>query len=157
MIDFSRKRISRDEATLSHLRSLKSERQRLGLTQKRLSELLGLKLKAVRRYEYGESYPMLQTYLKLAEIFGWDVSMNPNYMFYCEFVQTHTNRMNRSKKRYAYSNRELSDETMMSEESVRLVIKKKSSASVSSFMAVTRVFAEEAELTKTRREILRHG
>ena len=151
MIDFKRKKICRDEATLKNLRNMKADRVRLGLTQVELSRRSGIKLKTYRSYERGESYPNLAAYLKLSEILGWDIRENPNYLFYEEYQHSY-NRMQTQKRRYAYTNIELSREVNSSEESVRHVIKKKSVASVSNYARVIQVFREEARLAEFRRK-----
>ena len=151
MIDFKRKKICRDEATLQNLRNMKADRVRLGLTQVELSRRSGIKLKTYRSYERGESYPNLAAYLKLSEILGWDIRENPNYLFYEEYQHSY-NRMQTQKRRYAYTNIELSREVNSSEESVRHVIKKKSIASVSNYARVIQVFREEARLAEFRRK-----
>ena len=150
MIDFKRKKICRDEATLKNLRNMKADRVRLGLTQVELSRRSGIKLKTYRSYERGESYPNLAAYLKLSEILGWDIRENPNYLFYEEYQHSY-NRMQTQKRRYAYTNIELSREVNSSEESVRHVIKKKSIASVSNYARVIQIFREEERLAKFRR------
>ena len=150
MMDFKRKKICPDEDTLKNLHNMKVDRVRLGLTQVELSKRSGIKLKTYRRYESGESYPNLAAYLKLAEILGWDIRENPNYLFYEEYRHSY-NRMQTQKRRYAYTNIELSREVNSSEESVRHVIKKKSVASVSNYARVIQVFREEERLAKFRR------
>lgn len=150
MMDFKRKKICRDEATLKNLYNMKADRVRLGLTQVELSRRSDIKLKTYHRYECGESYPNLAAYLKLAEILGWDIRENPNYLFYEEYQHSY-NRMHTQKRRYAYTNIELSREVNSSEESVRHVIKKKSIASVSNYARVIQVFREEARLAEFRR------
>ena len=150
MMDFKRKKICTDEGTLNHLRNMKADRVRLGMTQVELSRRSGIKLKTYRRYESGTSYPNLAAYLKLAEILGWDINEDPNYLFYEEYQHSY-NRMQTQKRRYAYTNIELSREVNLSEESVRLVIKKKSVASVSNYVRVMQVFREEARLAEFRK------
>ena len=151
MMDFKRKKICPDEDTLKNLHNMKTDRVRLGLTQVELSKRSGIKLKTYRRYESGESYPNLAAYLKLAEILGWDIHENPNYLFYEEYRHSY-NRMQTQKRRYAYTNIELSREVNSSEESVRHVIKKKSVANVSNHARVIQVFREEARLAEFRRK-----
>ena len=53
---------------------VKALRQEKGLTQKELAELLELKLRTYRTYEYGESYPSVPGLLALADFF--DVSLD---------------------------------------------------------------------------------
>ena len=150
MMDFMKKRICLDEGTLKNLHGMKSARKKRGLTQKKLSSLSGIPLGTIGKYESGYAYPMLARYLLLAEIFGWDMSNDPNYLFYKEY-QSSSNRMQMKKRRYAYTNIELSREVNLSEESVRLVIKKDSVASVSNYARVMQVFKEEARLAEFRR------
>lgn len=150
MMDFKRKKICTDEDTLNNLRNMKADRLRLGLTQAELAKRSGIKLRTYHGYEYGTSYPNLAAYLKLAEILGWDIHENPNYLFYEEYQHSH-NRMQTQKRRYAYTNIELSREVNLSEESVRHVIKKNSIASVSNYARVMQVFREEARLAEIRR------
>ena len=144
MIDFSRKDIYVTESVQWNLGSLKESRLRMGLTQVKLAELAGVKLKAIQNYEYGVCYPMLSIYLKLAKILGWDMTGDPNYEYYVAYQKAY-NPMNCRKRRYGYSNEELSRELHISEESVRHVVKKMTSASVGNYARVMRLFAEEAQ------------
>lgn len=130
---------------------MKEDRLRIGLTQKELSELAGVKLKTIQNYEYGVCYPMLSTYLKLAGILGWDMSGDPNYEYYIAYQKSY-NPMHCRKRKYGYSNAELSRELHISEESVRHVIKKMASASVSNYTRVMQIFMESARLAEFRRE-----
>lgn len=95
MIDFSRK----------------DSRLRIGLTQRELAELAGVKLRAIQNYAYQNSY----------------------------------NPMHCRKRRYGYTNVELSRALHISEESVRHVAKKMVSASVSNYERVKQLFMEEAQ------------
>ena len=122
---------------------------KLGLTQVKIAQVLGIPLKTYRCYEYGTSHPMLAMYLKLAELYGWDIRRDPNYLFYKDY-QRNYNRMQYRKRRYAYTNAELSLELKVSEESVRHVIKKKREASVENYARVMEVFAEETRLSEFR-------
>ena len=144
MMDFSRKDIHVTESVQKNLASLKEGRLRIGLTQRKLAELVGVKLKAIQNYEYRVCYPMLSTYLKLAEILGWDMSEDPNYEYYRAYQKSH-NPMYCRKRRYGYTNEELSRALHISEESVRHVVKKMGSASVANYARVRQIFIEEAQ------------
>ena len=144
MMDFSRKDIHVTESVQKNLASLKEGRLRIGLTQRKLAELAGVKLKAIQNYEYRVCYPMLSTYLKLAEILGWDMSEDPNYEYYRAYQNSH-NPMYCRKRRYGYTNVELSRALHISEESVRHVVKKMGAASVANYARVKQLFMEEAQ------------
>lgn len=150
MMDFMKKRICLDEGTLKNLHGMKADRRRLGLTQKQLSILSGIPLGTLGKYESGYAYPMLARYILLSEILGWDMTNDPNYFFYHEY-QSSSNRMQAEKRRYAYTNIELSRDANLSEEAVRHVIKKKRAASVSNYMRVRQILNEEARLAEFRR------
>lgn len=150
-MDFSRKDIHVTESVQRNLASLKDGRLRIGLTQKKLAELAGVKLKAIQNYEYRVCYPMLSTYLKLAEILGWDMSEDPNYEYYIAYQKSY-NPMHYRKRKYGYNNAELSRELHISEEAVRHVVKKMASASVSNYARVMQIFNEEARLAEFRRK-----
>ena len=94
---------------------------------------------------------MLSTYLKLAEILGWDMSGDPNYEYYIAYQKSY-NPMHCRKRKYGYSNAELSRELHISEESVRHVMKKMASASVSNYTRVMQIFMESAQLAEFRRK-----
>jgi transcriptional regulator with XRE-family HTH domain len=50
--------------------TLKKIRKEKGLTQKKLAELSGLSLNAIRKYESGERHPKIENYEKLQNALG---------------------------------------------------------------------------------------
>jgi len=55
----------------ARIQALRKER---GISQKELGAMLGVSNKAVSKWENGESLPKTATILKMAELFGWNVS-----------------------------------------------------------------------------------
>ena len=153
-MNMNNKKIYPDNDTLTHIQSIRAERKNRSLTQGDLASMLGVGQRTVSGYERGKIYPLLHIYLRLAEIFKWDVKNNPNYIFYHSY-RSRIKRLVRLKKKYAYSNFELSKKANVTEEMVRHVLDADNRASVSSFVAVMKVLAAEEELARVRSAILR--
>ena len=153
-MNMTRKKLYLDEATLKNIRSIRTERERLQITQGELALMLGINRRTLSGYECGTSYPILSVYLKLSEIFMWNIKDNPNYIFYHEYHKR-IDKLKRQKKKYAYSNLELGHRANIAEETVRHVMKKNKQASVSSFAQVMKILSEEEELACIRKELLR--
>lgn len=71
-----------DDISKKFLISLESERRKKGLSRQELASMLGVHVQTVSRYERGEHFPKLHKLMKLAEIFGYDLSSSINYKYY---------------------------------------------------------------------------
>ena len=53
--------------------NLRAEREKLGITQTQLAEMLGVTPQAVSKWENARSYPDIETLVRLAELFSTTV------------------------------------------------------------------------------------
>ena len=53
--------------------NLRTEREKLGITQTQLAEMLGVTPQAVSKWENARSYPDIETLVRLAELFSMTV------------------------------------------------------------------------------------
>ena len=53
--------------------NLRAEREKLGITQTQLAEMLGVTPQAVSKWENARSYPDIETLVRLAELFSMTV------------------------------------------------------------------------------------
>ena len=148
------KRLFLDDDTLNHLRSIRAERKRLGLSQAELAAILNISIDRISVYELGKEYPCLLTYINMANFFHWDIQHNPNYLFYRNY-QVLVRKLNLLKHKYNYTYSELGKDTNLTENSIYRLLKKYPDMSISSFVAVLNLLNAEDERSKIRSKLLR--
>ena len=116
-MDVKKKQLLLDDDTLTNLRSIRTERKRLGLSQRELAAMLKINADRISVYETGKEHPCLHTYIQLAQIFHWDIEHNPNYLFY-RHHRSQIRKLSILKEKHNYSYSELGDETNLSKDSV---------------------------------------
>ena len=79
--------IVQDEPTLRFLGAMRSVRRNAGLTLREVSRMLGIPYATLKTYEGGYNCPSLHTLMKLAELFGYDLSDSVNYKYYYRTIQ----------------------------------------------------------------------
>ena len=148
------KRLFLDDDTLNHLRTIRQERKRLGLSQAGLAAMLNIRIDRISAYELGKEYPCLLTYIDMANFFQWDIQLNPNYLFYRNY-QALVRKLNLLKHKYNYTYSELGQDANLSENGIYRLLKKYPDMSISSFVAVLNVLNDEDERSKLRSKLLR--
>lgn len=136
-----RKYLYVDNDTLKLLQTLKSERKKRKLNQRQLAHIIGVNQTLISRYESGQNFPKLDTFLKLAEFFNWDISNNVNFLFlkYKKNLKTLRN----FKRSHGFSLKELQELTSTTESVV--VDFFAGISSVRTFTCITQIFNEEAQ------------
>ncbi|MBR0150239.1 MAG: transcriptional regulator [Synergistaceae bacterium] len=71
-----------DETTAEFLHTLKARRISMGLSQRKLGEILGVSQSSIYSYELGENHPSLPVLMKMAEFFGVDLSKSINFKYH---------------------------------------------------------------------------
>lgn len=101
-----RKLIYLDEPAIKFLSVLRSERQKLGLSLREAASYLKCDLSTLSNYEKSENTPMIDTFIKLSELYHYDISESINYKY---FYRTITAKQIKAKlKRYGLETSELS-------------------------------------------------
>ena len=144
-----RKLIVLDEPTRSFLAGMRSIRLNAGLMLSDVAKQLGEPLGTVKMYEEGFNLPSLHMLLKLAELFGWDLSGSVNYKFFHRKVQPST--LKSSLKKYGLSYSEVARLTGYDKANVYAAVNMRSYGSVLCFAAVLEVIRSEEEAESLRR------
>ena len=82
------KKIVIDEVAANFLKNMKSIRLKSNYQAEAVAILVGHNPKAIREYERYNRTPTLRTFIKLAELFNYDVSESINYKFYHRKINT---------------------------------------------------------------------
>lgn len=69
--------IRSNEEAVRNIYGLYHSRMEFGLTQKELSQLSGIGVSTLYKYETREQIPCVRNYNKLAKVFGWEKILNP--------------------------------------------------------------------------------
>lgn len=141
------KHIYIDAETSEQLLNLRSERKKLGYKGKDMSEKLGISYNRYMQYETGIRTPPVRIYLQLAEILCWDVRRNPNWLFQ---QRPKLRDLRVAKKRYGYTNVELSKRTGLSKDCIVRFFKKKSERTPHVYVLLEQAL-EEARLAEIKR------
>ena len=150
---YDNKHLLLDENTLSFLRRIKADREKQGLSLRKLTRLLGLKdHNNIYLYEHGKVAPSLGTFLKLAEFFGWDISKNPNYIFYSGFFNP--DELKKIRKHFSFTNKELAHIIGVNEMTISYLFAKPELATIKTVNKILEIFADEERREKIRDEIL---
>lgn len=146
------KHMYQDEVSMKFLRSLKAERQKLKMTQKDLSIKIGRDKRSISRYERGCALPTLDILMKLAVIFGCDLSSSLNYRYYHGEIKSETIKRNLAD--YGLTCQEVGRLTGRGEETVRRAANLGSHSSLECLSLVLDVIDAERKAEKFRRKLL---
>ena len=142
------KAIALDDATRKFLGTLRSARREAGLTLRELASAIGAPLGTVKMYELGLNLPSLGILMRLADLFGYDLSASVNYKVY--HGQICPCKLKRSLRRYALSYGELSRLTGYATANIYASVNQKSYGSIECLSAVLEVLRHERELEAFR-------
>ena len=143
-----RKTIVLDDTTRKFLGLLSSERQKAGLTLRELAEAMRELLGTVKMYELGLNYPSLPNLMKLAEVFGYDLSGSVNYDIYQRKISPRMAK--RELRRYGLSYAEVSELTGYAKANIYAAINQKRYGSLKCLASVLEVLKQERELEHLR-------
>ena len=147
------KNICPDDVSMSLIRTLKTRRRSMKLTQKMLAANLGVTASAISSYESGKALPTLPVLMKLAVIFGADISSSVNWKYYHGEVSR--NDLTRGMKRYGLTYSELGDILECDEGVVRKAVKFGHGSSLECLSKVLKILERENESEKFLRSLLR--
>ena len=99
------KKICLDEVSVRLLRSLKSERLKMGMSQRELGQVVGFRQCSIGEYERGVKIPPLCRLIKLSETFSYDLSSSVNYKYWHGKIEWR--KMRRELHRYGLTCREV--------------------------------------------------
>ena len=146
------KQICPDEVSMSLIRSTKSLRRGMKLTQKMLAENLGITRAAVSCYERGKALPTLPILMKLAVILGVDISGSINWKYYHGQVSRY--ELKTGLRRYGLTYGELGMLLGYAEGTVYDVVNFAYGFSLECLSKVVEVLERENEAGKFRRKLL---
>ena len=146
------KKICLDEVSMRLLRSLKTERQKLGMSQRELGELIGFAQCSIGEYERRVKIPPLCKLIKLSEIFGYDLSSSVNYKYWHRKIDWQNLR--KQLEYYGFTVRELSVYVGYGESAVDKVFWQIRGFSLSCLNAILGIFEDERRLLDFRNELL---
>ena len=141
-----------DEPAKRFLNSLRSEREKIGLTLIEAAGLLGCNFGQLADYEKLEYYPMLGMFIKLAELYKYDVSDSVNYKYFYQKINKHDFRT--SLKRYGLGRKELAQLTGYSEGAVNKTVNFTPGLSLGCLSAILKVIEQENTAYKHRQRLL---
>ena len=146
------KKICLDEVSVRLLRSLKSERQKLGITQEELGKLIGATRSIISTYEVGYRLPTVGYFVKLAEFFGYDLSSSVNYKYWHGQIEWW--KLREQLRYYGFTCGELSDYIGYCKRVVCAALHNESDFSLDCLNAILEIFEDERRLLKFRNELL---
>lgn len=154
-VNFSVKRITLDEPARKFLQSLKTMREKAGLTKQALADAVGITRGNITGYENTSKLPLVATLIKLAEVFEYDLSESVNYKLYKGEISP--TWMRYQLKRYGFNYAELSRLTGYSFYSVRNCFVFSKRITPQCLHAVLKVLEQEGEAAKMRQALLQKG
>ena len=140
-----------DAKTSEQLSQLRYERKKLGYSPKILSAMLGIAYNRYMQYETGYRLPPVKLYLEIAEILGWDIKDNPNRLYQLE---DEIRKLRLSKKKYGYTNEELSQRTGVTKGCIARFFSKKKERTPQVFALLKQALEEAQRAERLRNEIL---
>lgn len=146
------RKMYRDEVSMKLLRELKPRRLRLGLTQGDLARMLGASQSTIERYESGKYFPSAPMIVRLAEIFGYDISSSVNYRY--RYVKITPSLIKRELRRYGLSYRELAQITGYDFDVIRNVVNMRKGEMPEVLSAILKVIDDEHRSFIFRCELL---
>ena len=141
-----------DEPAKRFLNSLRSEREKIGLTLIEAAGLLDCNFGQLADYEKLEYYPMLGMFIKLSELYKYDISDSVNYKYFYQKINKHDFRT--SLKRYGLGRKELAQLTGYSEGVVNKTINFTPNLSLGCLSAILKVIEQENTAYKHRQRLL---
>ena len=140
-----------DAKTSEQLSQLRYERKKLGYSPKILSAMLGIAYNRYMQYETGYRQPPVKLYLEIAEILGWDIKDNPNRLYQ---LDEEIRKLRLSKKKYGYTNEELSQRTGVTKGCISRFFSKKKERTPQVFALLKQALEEAQIAERMRNEIL---
>lgn len=125
----------------------------MGLTQEELGRLIGVTRTIISTYETGRRVPTVRNFVKLAEIFGHDISQSVNHKYY--HGQIDWRKLRQQLTYYGFTYRELSGYICCDASCVRIVFSRKPYFSLDCLSKILEIFEDERRLLKFRKELLR--
>lgn len=141
-----------DEITRKFLSELRRERKRRGLTLKETAVYIGCTFGKISDFERGETYPGLETLMRLSELYDYDLSGSVNYMYY--HGKIHYCDIKKLMKRYKLTLKELTSLTGFGRMSVFRAVHLGREVSLECLDAVLGVLKRENELYHFRKCLL---
>ena len=141
-----------DEITRKFLAVLRNERQRKGLTLKETAAYIGCTFSKISAFERGESYPGLETLMRLSEMYDYDLSGSVNYRYYHGKIYRCV--IWREMKKYKLTCKELSSLTGYGLLAIYRAVHVESGLSLECLDAVLGVLKRENELYHFRKGLL---
>ena len=147
------KKICLDEVSMRLLRSLKTERLRMGMSQRELAQVIGFNQVSIGEYERGDRIPPLCRLIKLSEIFGYDMSSSVNYKYWHGKIDWR--KLRQQLTYYGFTCRELSGYVGYRESAVNKVFWQIRGFSLACLNAILGIFENERNMLKFREKLLR--
>ena len=138
-----------DAPTLEFLSGLRELREKAGLSQRELCKALNISRGTFHMYELGLNLPSLGILMRLAEVFGYDLSASVNYKVY--HGEMKPQGIKRVIRRYGLSYGELSELTGYATANIYASVNQKSYGSIACLFAVLKVLRRERELEELRK------
>lgn len=136
-----------DDISKKFLISLERERLKKGLSRQELASMLGVHVQTVSCYERGKHLPKLHTLMKLAEIFGYDLSSSINYKYYHGQIDSET--IKRRLRFYGLSNEGIGNLIGYTHDSIYKALNFADDISLDCLNAILEVIDEERERLNT--------
>lgn len=133
--------------------SLKSEREKLGLTLKEAAGVLGFSFSTLSDYECQVYCPKLRIFIMLAGLYKYDISESVNYKYF--YGTINTTRFRDKLKRYGLSRKELAQLTGYSEGTVQRTINFNSELSLGCLSTILKIIAQEEAAYEYRQKLLK--
>ncbi len=146
------KRICLDEVSMRFLRSLKTERLKMGISQRKLGQMIGCIRSLISVYESGKRIPSVSNLVKLAEVLEYDLSTSVNYKYYHGLINWQELR-----ERFIYFDvtlRELGSYIAYTTSAVHDVFFCRHNLSLDCLNAILTIFENERKLLDFRKELL---
>ena len=147
------KMILLDEPAKRFIASLKSLRNKAGLTLAQVGELLNCDMRTVLSYESRRYTPHLRNFIRLAEILGYDLSESLNYRYYHRKISP--SDIKHEMRQFGLSITELAKLTGYERPRVSLSVNMSSKGSLLCLGAVLDVIQHERNALKFRNELCR--
>ena len=142
------KEIFLDEPVKKFLALLKSLRIKTGKNRHEIADMLNIKYSTIWDWETGRRYPHLESLIRLAEIFNYDISESLNYKYFYKTINSQVIRD--AMKRYGLNYLELEQITGFKRGRVRASILLRDDGTISCLAAVLAVIEQERKFSQFR-------
>lgn len=146
------KKICLDEVSVRLLRSLKSERKKLGITQEELGKLIGATRSLISTYESGQRSPTVKNFVRISEVLSYDLSSSVNYKYWYGRIEWW--KLRQQLTYYGFTCKELSGYIGYTHAAVVRVLRHEYGFSLDCLNAILGVLEDERRLLKFRKELL---